>query len=441
MKKLLIVICSCIISVAVHAQSMDNYYMKPMFKEADCVHYIGKRIIVFNYESGNPRNIGIRAFEEMSGSINTPYTIEKIKYGSKISMDLISDEGEKIKLKINNGGTPTRTEIPSCDIFFVLSDFEQDMMERMGTYYKNENNENVAILCNYIIDNKRFHNPILRYTLKSVFNDEMFICDASDAHEVCRLIGTNITHPRVKHAYKIIGAKNYFFDNYYSIRYLCQNTHTLEIKESSIDQDQLIYIFNDDTSGEYVSSLLKIEKPNNPAIAYGEITNIISPKGVPQYHYKDNIIDLIIYTDDYSFKICLENVSDSSIKIIWDDVIFVSYNGSIEKVMHKGVKYVDRNESQKPTTIIRNTRWEDVIIPTNLIYYSTNKYELLSTPLSDGGWYASSIYPSRRVGIANPNIGQMQLMIPIQINGIVNEYIFIFDVKYEYEYPERINLL
>lgn len=440
MKKLLIIIGCCLIGAATHAQNLDNYYMNPLRGEADCANYIGKRVIVFNYESGSYKNSGVGVFEKLSGHINKPYTIEKIKYGSKVSMDLVSDEGEKVKVKINNGGNPASKEISSYDIFFVLSDFEQDMKKKIGAYYMNENNENVAVLCHYEIDNKRFHNPILRYTLKSVFNNETFICDASDAHEVCRLIGTNITHPRVKHAYKIIGAKNYFFDNYYSIRYLCQNTHTLEIEESSIDKDQLRYIFNNDTSGEYVSHLLKVEKPNNPAITYGETTNIISPEGVSQYHYKDNIIDLIIYTDDYSFKICLENVSDASIKIIWDDAVFVNYDGNIEKVMHKGVKYVDRNESQKPTTIIRHTKWDDVIIPTNLIYYSTKKYEFLATPLSDSGWYASSIYPSRTVGIMNPNIGQMQLMIPIQIKDVINEYILTFDVKYVYDHPERLNL-
>ena len=440
MKKLLIIIGCCLIGAAAHAQNLDNYYMNPLRGETDCANYIGKRVVVFNYESGSYKNSGVRVFEELSGNINKPYTIEKIKYGSKVSMDLVSDEGEKVKVKINNGGNRTSKEISSCDIFFVLSDFENDMQKRIGTFYKNMNNENVVILCDYRIDVKQRYDPILKYTLKSVLNDETFICDASDVNDICKFIGTTITDPIVKHAYKVIGAKNYFYDNYYSTKYLCQNTHTLEIKESSIDGDDLKYLFNDDVSGEYVSSLLMVEKSITSSNACGETTTIVSEAGILLYGYRDNIIDLIIYADNYSFKICLENVSDASIKIIWDDAVFVNYDGNIEKVMHKGVKYVDRNESQKPTTIIRHTRWDDVIIPTNLIYYSTKKYEFLATPLSDSGWYASSIYPSKRIGIMKPNVGQMQLMIPIQIKDVINEYIFTFDVKYVYDHPERLNL-
>ena len=36
--------------------------------------------------------------------------------------------------------------------------------------------------------------------------------------------------------------------------------------------------------------------------------------------------------------------------------------------------------------------------------------------------------------------GQLRLMLPIQIKEVINEYIFIFDVSYVYNHPERLNL-
>ena len=35
---------------------------------------------------------------------------------------------------------------------------------------------------------------------------------------------------------------------------------------------------------------------------------------------------------------------------------------------------------------------------------------------------------------------QVSLMLPIQIKDVVNEYIFVFDLKYKYNHPERLNL-
>ena len=35
--------------------------------------------------------------------------------------------------------------------------------------------------------------------------------------------------------------------------------------------------------------------------------------------------------------------------------------------------------------------------------------------------------------------GQVMLMLPIQIRDVINEYIFVFDVKYVFKHPERLN--
>lgn len=34
--------------------------------------------------------------------------------------------------------------------------------------------------------------------------------------------------------------------------------------------------------------------------------------------------------------------------------------------------------------------------------------------------------------------GQLRLMLPIQVKDVVNEYTFVFDVKYVYDHPERL---
>lgn len=53
------------------------------------------------------------------------------------------------------------------------------------------------------------------------------------------------------------------------------------------------------------------------------------------------------------------------------------------------------------------------------------------------GWKIKSMFPEEFVG---KSIGEVRLMLPIQIKDVINEYTFIFDVNYSYNHPELLNL-
>lgn len=115
-----------------------------------------------------------------------------------------------------------------------------------------------------------------------------------------------------------------------------------------------------------------------------------------------------------------------AIKVVWDDAVFVDCSGSTSKVMHLGIKYSQREASQPASTIIRGASLEDVACPTSNVRYS----ELLKE------WVTESMYPDKITKEAQ----QIRLMLPIQIRDVVNEYVFVFDVKYESKHPERLNI-
>ena len=94
--------------------------------------------------------------------------------------------------------------------------------------------------------------------------------------------------------------------------------------------------------------------------------------------------------------------------------------------MHLGIKYSQREASQPASTIIRGASLEDVACPTSNVRYS----ELLKE------WVTDSMYPDKITKEAQ----QIRLMLPIQIKDVVNEYVFVFDVKYESKHPERLNI-
>ena len=183
--------------------------------------------------------------------------------------------------------------------------------------------------------------------------------------------------------------------------------------------------FEEDLSGGYVSTLAKVEKPSNPSVKYGKTTTV-DEMGITKYSYEDNFISIIIFGSSTQFSFTMKNVSQNTLKIVWDDAVFVDYKGSTSKVMHSGIKYSQREASQPASTIIKGASLEDIACPTSNVRYSDVLKE----------WVTDSMYP-RGVSM---DTKQVQLMLPIQIKDVVNEYIFVFDINYKYRYPERLNL-
>ena len=172
--------------------------------------------------------------------------------------------------------------------------------------------------------------------------------------------------------------------------------------------------------GGYVSELARVEKPADESVRYGE-TSTIEDKGVTKYTYEDNVISIIIFGDKEQFSFVLKNVSDNSIKVVWNEAVFVGMDGITSKIMHSGIKYSQREGDQPASVVIRGAKLEDIAAPTDLVYYS----ELLKK------WTSKSMYPSKE-----GQNGQVSLMLPIQIKETINEYIFVFDVVYRFTHPE-----
>lgn len=155
--------------------------------------------------------------------------------------------------------------------------------------------------------------------------------------------------------------------------------------------------------------------------------NISDEFSISDLNYEDEYIKVNWTALTTQFSFSLENKTSKSIKIIWDEAVFVGIDGSSGKVMHSGVKYVDRANSQPPSVIIRQGSLDDMVVPTDNVYYVSGQY---------GGWRTRPILQTRATTqeslnqMANNNIGKsMQILMPLEINGKLTEYIFVFDVE------------
>lgn len=112
----------------------------------------------------------------------------------------------------------------------------------------------------------------------------------------------------------------------------------------------------------------------------------------------------------------LHNRSNQTIRIIWDDAVFVNVDGSTSRVMHAGVRYIDRNNSQPPTTIPAGGNVSELVLPTNNVYFVSG---------SGGGWRTSPIVPRT----SDPTIydGRMvSVFLPVEVGKDRHEYRFNF---------------
>ncbi len=178
----------------------------------------------------------------------------------------------------------------------------------------------------------------------------------------------------------------------------------------------------------YSVSLNKVESPENAKQQFGE-TKIVSfnEENLSKYTFEDDYIRITWYVGRTSLHFTLYNKSQHSIKIPWDDMVYVDVAGRTGRVMHSGVKYVDRNNAQPASVVPKGTSLSDLVQPTDNIYYLSGQY---------GGWQELPLLPKytteeelRSSGIVGMT---MKVLFPIIIENVTNEYTFEFRVDEAY---------
>jgi len=178
----------------------------------------------------------------------------------------------------------------------------------------------------------------------------------------------------------------------------------------------------------YDIRLTEVERPAQAKQRYGEqkITQI-EEEGVNKYYFEDEMVKIVWIPTSSHVSFILTNKTNHSIKIVWDEAAFVDENGVSHRVMHSGVKYIDRNNPQPPSVVVRNGTITDLVIPTDNIHYVSGQY---------GYWKKVPLFPVSSVNAEKLRsrsqiyIGKtIQVLLPLQIEDVVNEYIFTFEIN------------
>lgn len=212
------------------------------------------------------------------------------------------------------------------------------------------------------------------------------------------------------------------YEEYEEITYIDEHnvTHTCD-KKDIITPDRYAQLKQNTLSklkaeGTYTFVLSKIEKPKNPTIRYGKFQEVKTEDVISKYLYEDNVISILWYGTKEDFIFLLKNKSENSLKIVWDEASFINEENGASRIVHKGVSKARLNEMQPPTVVPKGTELNDMIVPVDrmgdYLIDSIDKRD----PKRDGK--------------------DVKILLPIEIKGVINEYIFTFNLVWKCKYPE-----
>jgi hypothetical protein len=70
-----------------------------------------------------------------------------------------------------------------------------------------------------------------------------------------------------------------------------------------------------------------------------------------------------------SLNLGLNNKTNVPIKVDWDQASYVDIEGQSHKVIHSGIRLIDRDKPQSTTMIPPSAKINDILIPSDHIYY------------------------------------------------------------------------
>lgn len=393
--------------------------------------YVGRKVMYI--PESTPSYEDKDQFLNQGGQFNFPYILTKITgNNTRMTFYLKEANGKKVKkLVVNNQneyysyGKYTYCITDKYSIPLVVVDkLEEDKNKYVNSKANPENDD--YLITDLLLYDQGTGYPVPSFEITNTKTNTKSYIETTEKSKT-QWLGKVLSDVKVKAQYLVVGIKvgksKYYPYNKETIL-IVQNSlsgQTKEINESNAQAE----CFKEELSGKYLATLAKVEKPEDPTVRYGE-TKVINEKDVTKFNYIDKYIDILIFATSTQFNFMLKNVSENSLKVIWNEAVFVDYTGSTSKIMHVGTKYSQKEADQPSTVIIKGAKIDDLACPTQNVRYSDVLKE----------WVTDSMFPSESA----KNVDPIRLMLPIQVKDVINEYVFVFEVNWVYNNPELLNL-
>jgi len=187
---------------------------------------------------------------------------------------------------------------------------------------------------------------------------------------------------------------------------------------------------------QYDIVLEGVERPSEENEQFREQTVSTTEEYGYTYMFEDEMIKILWLPLPTELRFLLENKTNDSIKIIWNEASYVCEKGESHRVLHTDVKVIDRFDLQVASVVEQKGVLEDFVYPADYVSYSHDSWA--ERPYMGAGWTERSLLPHSQKGgdpqeflnKAKSYIGkEVHVSLPIKLDDVVNKYLFIFKVK------------
>lgn len=143
--------------------------------------------------------------------------------------------------------------------------------------------------------------------------------------------------------------------------------------------------------------------------------SMIKPVISPNLSYKDAFIEITFAATSQQLAFALQNKTAGPITIDWNQLSYIDSTGGSHKVIHKGIRYMSKEDVQAPSVIPPTATLSDFIGPSDYISYK------------NGDWIEQPLFPQGKAA-AEHRGSTFSTFMPLLINGRVKNYLFTFKI-------------
>jgi hypothetical protein len=163
---------------------------------------------------------------------------------------------------------------------------------------------------------------------------------------------------------------------------------------------------------------IKLEKIARDIARYRIACRLASPTASQELQFKDKTIGVSFSIGEQSFQMRFENVSDVPVKIQWERAQYIDVNGQPQRLMHSGIRYVDRNNPIPDQMVAPHGVVEEAVIPVSNVFVSPQK----------NGYDIRPLLPLDSDAAAGLKGKSIILFIPVEVNRQIIPYNFKIEI-------------
>jgi PBP1b-binding outer membrane lipoprotein LpoB len=162
---------------------------------------------------------------------------------------------------------------------------------------------------------------------------------------------------------------------------------------------------------------LKLEKILRDAVRYKLSCRLVRPVASKELKYRDKLIAISFVVEEQSLQMQFENLSEKEVSIRWEQAMYTDVNGQTQRLMHSGIRFLDRNNPLPAQVVKSHASVQESVIPVGNVFMSPEKK----------GYDIRPLFPV--LGDASALKGKaITLSIPVEFNHQVQPYNFNIEI-------------